>query len=99
MDIEMVTFYSVDRNGKHSNLGRHDVCDRAALTRFIENSVETATELKVVDDGEFTILHVVDRTLVFPVPAGAVVNNKWDSQKKIFAEIPMPVALNKRMVH
>lgn len=63
---------------------------------FLKINVTNVFEIRVVDPKDDSIVfHVVNQTLVFPIPAGGSVNNKWDvtTQRFITTGVVTPESL------
>jgi hypothetical protein len=81
--------YCMDKEGRHDDpkrihfkQGKHE----KALQDFLIENVEKHHEIRVTDISDNIVLHVVDQTLVFPVPFHGDPQNKWNSELKRFED-------------
>lgn len=83
-DWEPMLGYCMDRDGQHEKPVRLNSSDE--LMEFLVANVEKYHELRVTDMMDLLTMHVVNRSLIFPVPEGRSDHNKWNSERRIFLE-------------
>ena len=83
-DFEAMTGYCFNIDGTWEN--KTPLSSNADMTAFLQNNVMRYHELRIVDGDDFTVFHVVDRSLLFPPPLGisAIV---WDDEAKKFKAV------------
>ncbi len=82
---EVFQGYCMNKDGSYSNPVL--IHSQSELSQFILKNVEQFYELRVVDKTDSCCMHVIDRTLVFPVPEHGSNANVWDSEKKVFCTV------------
>lgn len=75
--------YADDDEGRHD--GPHPVNSQATLMRFVSANVIQYPEIRIVDSGDFLVMHVRDQELIFPVPEHAKGSRlKWNLVTECF---------------
>ena len=58
------------------------------ITEFIQENVDQHYEIRIVNpEDDCTAMHIVDQTLMFPLPEGLDKENKWNPVEKKFAPV------------
>lgn len=86
MSNERITFHVFDAEGNNQQVGEGTTNDTKAVGDFLLENVTKHHELRVVGEDDATLLHVVNQSLVFPIPEGGTTNNKWDPVQHKFIE-------------
>jgi hypothetical protein len=76
----------MDVDGSHDEPVNLDlnIAGPGGVNDFINNNVTKHHELRVCTTDDEIALHVIDQTLIFPIPEHGSANNKWDNELKRF---------------
>lgn len=66
--------------------GPHPIHTEEDLWCFLEANVAQYPEIRIVDSGDYTVVHVVNQSLIFPMPNGCTTRNRWNPEAKKFVE-------------
>ena len=76
----------VDSGRPYTHDGPTDLYTDADLLGYIATNVEQYPEIRICDIGDNCVMHIIEQSLVFPVPDHSKgKTNKWDPVKKSFA--------------
>ena len=83
----METFYGylMDKNQTYRN--STPIKTEEELSNFIKENVPKHYEIRITDKDDALVLHVVNQTLIFPIPEHGETNNKWDDEQKRFRTV------------
>ena len=76
--------YSSPTGARHD--GRHFMGTTEDITSFIARNIEQYPEIRIIDVFDSLVMHVVNKTLLFPLPKGVSKNNTWDAANRRFQE-------------
>lgn len=76
--------YAMDVNGGYRPPSKIETEEQ--LMDFIAANVDEYHELRIVDDGDNCVMHIIAKTLVFPV-ADEHKKNQWSSRHRKFITI------------
>lgn len=82
---EVFKGYCMNAEGRYGDPAM--IHNREEFSQFILTNVEKHHELRVTDSGDMLVFHVVEQTLLHPIPEGGSIKNKWNSVDKKFNEI------------
>lgn len=58
------------------------------ITEYLHEHVEKHHEIRIVDPADdCTVMHIVEQTLLFPIPDGLTKENKWNPIEKKFGPV------------
>ena len=64
------------------------------VQKFIVDYVQTEKELRILNSTGQIAMHIKDQTLLYPLPAGGSVRNKWSPGEKKFVTIDIDHSIN-----
>ena len=76
--------YCMDKDGHYKDPIK--IMGLVGVGEFLEDQVMDHYELRICDENDNIVLHVVDKRLVFPIPEGGSANNYWSKEEKRFVE-------------
>lgn len=79
---ETMLGYGIDKDGRHN--GALKLNSAEELMSFLSGNVEKFHELVITDFMDNCTMHVVDQSLIFPLPEGRSANNKWNAELQQF---------------
>jgi hypothetical protein len=77
--------YRIDTDGYYND-GLH-ISSENDFSDFLISNVTQYHELRIIDKDDYLVMHVINQTLVFPLPEHGNENNKWDAESNMFVNI------------
>lgn len=82
----MLNGYCFTKKGTHS--GPTPLATIDEVTQFLHDNVESNYEIRIVNPlDDCTAMHIVEQTLLFPIPDGLTKDNRWNPMDKKFAPV------------
>lgn len=82
----MFNGYCFTKKGTHS--GPTPLATINEITEYLHERVEKHHEIRIVDPADdCTVMHIVEQTLLFPIPDGLTKENKWNPIEKKFGPV------------